>query len=333
VISGKIIKGLKPPLKKFAFTLEMRRVLTALILTLAICAVASAQEIDMSGSVSYNQVGGTVNIQVQRIENFRPLGSYSGTLRLQLWATSLTYTGFPLFGHKMAEVDLGQLYGQYYWSFINRTVAYFGPPSGVRNVVLVLAEWQGFSYQPVDWHNFGFVTFGAVAPPPLLPGPSINSAMQASGRLGRSFNYRIIASDSPTDFRATGLPSGLSIDRASGVISGTPLRAGTFFVGISATNANGTGTAILTLTIAKGTQTVRFSPAQTRSFKKGRTFELSAVATSGLQVRFTSNKPNILSIRGNTATIHRKGKVTVTAEQRGNSKYLSAKLRKQITIR
>lgn len=145
-------------------------VVTALFVT---CVASQAQEIDMSGSVSYNQVGNTVNLQVQRIENFRAVGSYSGTLMLQLWATSTTYTGYPLFGYKMAEANLGQLYGQYYLSFVNRTVPYLAPPNGTHNIVLVLTEWTGFSYQPVDWYNFGFVTVGSPLPPPEpTPNPS-----------------------------------------------------------------------------------------------------------------------------------------------------------------
>src|SRR5207253_239799 len=85
----------------------------------------------------------------------------------------------------------------------------------------------------------------AATPPP----PVINSAQSASGTVGAAFSYSITASNSPTSFNAAGLPSGLSINTSSGVISGTPTAAGTSSVTLSATNAGGTGTATLALTV------------------------------------------------------------------------------------
>ena len=52
--------------------------------------------------------------------------------------------------------------------------------------------------------------------------PVITSALAASGQEGQPFNYQIAASNSPTNYGATGLPSGLSVDTTMGVISGTP---------------------------------------------------------------------------------------------------------------
>jgi hypothetical protein len=93
-----------------------------------------------------------------------------------------------------------------------------------------------------------------------LPAPVITSATTASGTVGQSFTYQITASSSPTNYNATGLPSGLTVDRNSGLISGTPTGVSTSSVTISAINSSGTGQATLTLTI-NGAAPVITSPS------------------------------------------------------------------------
>ena len=60
----------------------------------------------------------------------------------------------------------------------------------------------------------------------------------------------ITATNSPTSFNATNLPTGLSINTTTGVISGTPTFSGTTNVSITATNVSGSDTRILELTIS-----------------------------------------------------------------------------------
>lgn len=80
--------------------------------------------------------------------------------------------------------------------------------------------------------------------------PSIYSAASSSGVAGQLFSYQIAATNSPASFGATGLPSGLGVNAATGLISGTPAAAGNSTITLSASNAAGTGTATLALTIA-----------------------------------------------------------------------------------
>jgi X-Pro dipeptidyl-peptidase len=79
--------------------------------------------------------------------------------------------------------------------------------------------------------------------------PEITSDPAASGTHGEQFSYAITAEYSPTSYGATGLPGGLSADTNTGLISGVPTAVGHFSVTLSATNALGTGTSSLSLTI------------------------------------------------------------------------------------
>ena len=87
------------------------------------------------------------------------------------------------------------------------------------------------------------------APAPSGPVPVITASLTASVSVGAFFNYGIYASNSPTSFRATGVPPGLAVDTAAGGISGHPTTPGVYSVIISATNSNGTGSAILVVAV------------------------------------------------------------------------------------
>jgi len=90
--------------------------------------------------------------------------------------------------------------------------------------------------------------------------PAITSSTSASGTVGSSFSYSITASGAATSYSASSLPSGLSVNTSTGVISGTPSSAGTFTSSISASNIAGTGSVSLTIAIVKGTPTITAAP-------------------------------------------------------------------------
>jgi hypothetical protein len=94
--------------KRYNFCL----VLLSLLLSLLAAQKLNAQQIDMSGTVGYDRYGGTVTLSASRIENYGAIGSSSGTLVLQLWATSMPYYGQSILnGYKLAEANLGILWG------------------------------------------------------------------------------------------------------------------------------------------------------------------------------------------------------------------------------
>ncbi len=81
----------------------------------------------------------------------------------------------------------------------------------------------------------------------IEPIPIVTSAANAAGTAASSFSA-ITASNSPTSYTAVGLPAGLSLNPTTGVIAGIPV-FGIFNVAIGATNAGGTGSALVALTI------------------------------------------------------------------------------------
>lgn len=95
-----------------------------------------------------------------------------------------------------------------------------------------------------DGHN-GYVVIKYYYSPP----PDITSATSRIVARDQPVSYQITATNSPVSFGATSLPAGLSLNSATGVISGSPTASGTVTTTLSATNGAATGTATLTWTI------------------------------------------------------------------------------------
>jgi PKD repeat protein len=148
-----------------------------------------------------------------------------------------------------------------------------------------------------DDHDDLAFAVGTAAP----PAPVVTSPQSATATTGSSFSYGITATNSPTSFNATGLPQQLTVNTTTGVISGIPQSAGTWTISLSATNAGGTGTGTLSLTVNPSTNP---PPAITSplsvSGTVGTTFSYNIAATNNPASYNAVGLPTGLTI--NTAT-------------------------------
>lgn len=155
--------------------------------------------------------------------------------------------------------------------------------------------------------------------------PVITPASPA-GTVGSPFSFTISATNTPTSYALSSgtLPAGLSLNTTSGAIIGTPTAVGSPSVTVTATNATGTSTpATLSFSIAKGNQTITFGALDTKT-NSDVPFDLTATASSGQTVSYTSSNTNIATVVGSTATIKSVGTTTITASQAGNDNYNAA---------
>lgn len=77
------------------------------------------------------------------------------------------------------------------------------------------------------------------------------------------------------------------------------------------------------LTVNKADQTITFNPLPAKMMGDG-PFELTAVASSELDISYSSSDGTVATVDGNTVTIHGVGTTTITASQDGDDSYFPA---------
>jgi hypothetical protein len=115
--------------------------------------------------------------------------------------------------------------------------------------------------------NLTITSFGVAKQNVALQGkvfspPVVSSAIGMNATIGATFSHQIMATNEPSSYSATLLPTWLTLNASSGVISGTPTIAGNFSVIILAKNYAGTGQGMLTIRVLPPAPEIT-SPAST----------------------------------------------------------------------
>jgi sugar lactone lactonase YvrE len=155
--------------------------------------------------------------------------------------------------------------------------------------------------------------------------PTLNSVSTASGVYGQTFSYSAMFSGALNDFGASGLPAGLSINSATGVIFGTvSATKGSYSVTLTAINGAGAGSGTLNLVVAApsgasaypnaptaiavllgtGQATVSFTPPSYTGGTAITGYSVTATPTSGSPVTATGTSSPITVTGLSNATVY-----------------------------
>ena len=230
--------------------------------------------------------------------------------------TSASAQGTPALSGVLAG-DIVSLGGSPVFQFANATVGYGKP---ITASGFTLSGPQASNYSILQ--SLGFTTGNIIA---TGAAPIVNPAT-VSGIFNSPLAFQTVYVGSPTSFSVSSgaLPAGLVLNSTSGMISGTPAAAGLSNATVTASNAGGSGSALMAFDIAKANQTLSGLAASFQTSMGSGNYTLGATATSGLPVVYVSSNTSVAAVSGSSISILSAGNSTITAAQPGNANWNKA---------
>ncbi|MES2696088.1 MAG: putative Ig domain-containing protein, partial [Verrucomicrobiota bacterium] len=153
--------------------------------------------------------------------------------------------------------------------------------------------WAALALPAADGSGIRFESAaGSPSTAPVVQAPDYVIAQP-----GRPFSFQIVASQAPTTYSlsispAPATPLGLTLDAATGLISGTPQISGNYTLTVSATNASGTATRTVSLEIPHGIVSVVGPTAGV--YRAGDQVVFQVVFSTNVQITGSPTLPIIL---------------------------------------
>lgn len=184
------------------------------------------------------------------------------------------------------------------------------------------------NYDPAD----DVTVFFTVNPLP----PIITNVSLASGTIQSAYSETLTASQGDGTYSnwtlsSGSLPSGVTLNSSTGVLSGTPTAAGTYSVTLTVDSASQTSaTKTYSIVIANLPQTITFATPANASISDGTKSVPATTDATGLQVTLTSNTTSVCTVAASpttspfTVNLVGQGTCELVASQAGDSTYAAA---------
>ena len=194
------------------------------------------------------------------------------------------------------------------------------------NNILPFTFSQGYGYY--EFHSRATDGTGTVEAAPPVAQASVHHGVapdywNPTAAIVSLSNLAQTYDGTPRNAGVTTIPPALAYTVTYNGGTTVPVTPGSYAVAVTVTQPGYTGSGSGTLVVSQGSQAISFGPLAPVAVGAP-SFNLTANASSGLQVAFVSSDASVATVSGATVTVLGAGTTTITATQPGNSNYLAA---------